>query len=93
MVIGLKQEDTIYSFSNYDLSNCSRWGTKDSFHRQRSPSLEREAYLLRLRRMKKRRKCQENIGYFVFNISEAVVSKASILEGGGPRSGGRSPVP
>ena len=26
---------------------------QDSFHRQRSPSLEREAYLLRLRRMKK----------------------------------------
>ncbi|MBQ9115690.1 MAG: hypothetical protein IJY04_01575, partial [Clostridia bacterium] len=32
----------------------------------------------------------KTLDYFVFNISEAVVSKASILEGGGPRSGGRS---
>jgi len=57
------------------------------------PPSGREAYLLRLRRVKKYRKYPENITYFVFIISESMVSKASISEGGGPRSGGRSPVP
>ena len=63
---------------------------QDSFHRQRSPSLKREAYLLRLRRMKKYSKMPRKY----WNISHLIHPKrwylSLPLEGGGPRSGGRS---
>ena len=55
-----------------------------------SPSLEREAYLLRLRRMKKYSKMPRKY----WNISHLIHPKrwylSLPLEGGGPRSGGRS---
>ena len=85
MAIGLKQEDTIYSFSNYDLSNCSGGGEqKTPSTTSWSPSLEREAYLLRLRRMKKYSKMPRKY----WNISRLIHPKrwylSLPLEGGGP---------
>ena len=65
-------------------------GVQDSFHRQRSPSLEREAQIPPLR-MNQTRNIPIFSGHFTVFLHQPKAEQISLpLEGGGPRSGGRS---